>query len=214
MYIGEEQTLAGHPMRKIRDVLATALEPPCKLGIRPFQDVLGLDKETALEVAQSLERTYLQPDHDEIFKIRPPRSETVHNWTLTGDGVRLAKARDIRISRAEAKAGVESCIEAIRKINVDDDLAYRVEVAIVFGSYLGEEDLLGDVDIGIKLVARFGESQKQAALEKSKHDVSQDPLCNWPRQEVWNVLDDLCSDVVDINDLCLVDPKESEQIFS
>ncbi len=116
MYIGEEQTLAGRPMRKIRDVLATALEPPCKLGIRPFQDVLGLDKETALEVAQSLERTYLQPDHDEIFKIRPPRSETVHNWTLTGDGVRLAKARDIRISRAEAKAGVESCIEAIRKL--------------------------------------------------------------------------------------------------
>ena len=71
MYISEEQTLAGHPMRKIRDVLATALEPPCKLGIRPFQDVLGLDKETALEVAQSLERTYLQPAHHKIFIAEP-----------------------------------------------------------------------------------------------------------------------------------------------
>ena len=213
MYIGEDRTLVGYPIRKIRDVLATALEPPGELKISPFQDVLGLDKEAALEVAQSLEPTYLQPKHDNIFRRgRPPK--TIHKWALTGDGVRLAKARDTRVPRAEAKAGVESCIEAIRRINMDDDLAYRVEVAVVFGSYLRGEDSLGDVDIGIKLVARFGASPKQAGLEKSKHDASPDPLCNWPRQEVWNVLDDLCSDVVDINDLCLVDPKESEQIFS
>ena len=51
MYIGEDQTLVGYPIRRIRDVLATALEPPDELKISPFQDVLGLDKEAALEVA-------------------------------------------------------------------------------------------------------------------------------------------------------------------
>ena len=108
---------------------------------------------------------------------------------------------------------MESCIEAIGKINANDDLAYRIEIAAVFGSYLGEEDSLGDVDIGIKLVARFGASLKQTDLEKSKHDASPDPLCNWPRQEVWNALDDLCLDVVDINDLSLGYPEEFQQIF-
>ena len=75
MYIGEDRTLVGYPIRKIRDVLATALEPPGELKISPFQDVLGLDKEAALEVAQSLEPTYLQPKHDNIFRRgRPPKT--------------------------------------------------------------------------------------------------------------------------------------------
>ena len=40
MYIGEDQTLVDYPIRKIRAVLATALEPPGELEISPFQNML------------------------------------------------------------------------------------------------------------------------------------------------------------------------------
>ena len=51
MYIPEDEVFAGQPMRKIRDVLATALQSPENLlNIEPFQKVLGLDPEQAVEV--------------------------------------------------------------------------------------------------------------------------------------------------------------------
>lgn len=94
------------------------------------------------------------------------------------------------MKRSTADRLLEGLKERILAVNEDDRFVYKVQRAVVFGSYVNnpEMDMLGDLDIGYELEPRESEHDKH--LEKL-HAKQQE--CNtddwwtalwWPQNEV------------------------------
>lgn len=71
---------------------------------------------------------------------------------------RPAKGRP-QVSRARADAMVQEIRRVARGINADPELMHSVARVAVFGSYLGDKQVLGDLDIAVDLDPRWGHGE-------------------------------------------------------
>ena len=120
--------------------------------------------------------------------------------------------KDVRIKRETADRLLTGLRERIIQANGNESFVYRIKRAVVFGSYVNEPDrqLLGDLDIGIQLEAKY---PKGSAEFKAKEDE-----CNtsdwlvaaaWPKNEVLRFLRNR-SGYISIHDLVT----DREAVFS
>lgn len=58
------------------------------------------------------------------------------------------------VKRTIAEKKLEVLLERVRLLNGDPYYLYRVSRVAVFGSYLSDKNLLGDIDVGVELVPR------------------------------------------------------------
>ncbi len=58
------------------------------------------------------------------------------------------------ISRRTAEARIEEFLARASAVNADESFPHRVGKVVVFGSYLGDRDRIGDVDLAIRLDRR------------------------------------------------------------
>jgi hypothetical protein len=73
------------------------------------------------------------------------------------------------ISRADAGRRVEEFLVRVGIVNGDDSWPYRVGKAVIFGSYLNNQEWIGDIDLAIRLERRpeFAERWAEAVLARA-----------------------------------------------
>jgi hypothetical protein len=100
------------------------------------------------------------------------------------------------ITRAKANELLLDLIERAKSINENPEFVFYVERIEVFGSYLTDKELLGDLDVGVKIERRYKgrlftqHNQQRIEMAKSggrSFNNSTDQL-NWPYLEVMLIL--------------------------
>lgn len=88
---------------------------------------------------------------------------TTGSWVLTKQGIRLRAAAAAKpIRRATADRLLSDLLERITELNKDDHFLGRVRKVIVFGSYIGDADPIGDIDVAVEIVRRDPDFEKHA----------------------------------------------------
>jgi len=80
----------------------------------------------------------------------------------TNKGLRFICAKGRTFKKSNASKKIKELIERVKKINQDDNFAYKVKKVVLFGSVLDEnKDIIGDIDVGIDLSGKWGDNNKK-----------------------------------------------------
>lgn len=193
MRIHSKQILFGHPILKIREVIRLAMAGRLSgIGkneiIKEITTVLGCAiKDAKLVFEQLINEGYL------IFEKEKIGNNLYHEVTETEKGRRLGVTRaNPPITRAKADLLLAELLERVEKVNSNADLVYKVENVKVFGSYLSDQEILGDIDVAIKLEKKVSgkalisktEERLKLALKNGRTFSSFIDQLYWPRLEV------------------------------
>ncbi len=170
MRINSKQILFGYPILKIREVIRYAMTRRLsgidKKGIiKEIATVLGCEINNAkLVFEQLIKEEYL------IFEKEKFRDTLYYEVSETEKGRRLGVTKaNPPITRAKADLLLAELLERVEKVNSNTDLVYKVESVKVFGSYLSDQEILGDIDVAVKLEKRgTGEEFKSKSEERIK----------------------------------------------
>ena len=94
------------------------------------------------------------------------------------------------LRRATADRYVREITERVKEVNADDRFPYRIDRAVVFGSYVNEpsKDPIGDLDVALELVCKWeGEEQARRydlARQRCPPSASEFLWLIWPYEEV------------------------------
>ena len=81
-------------------------------------------------------------------------------YTLTLDGAQLANATAARkVKRATAEAAVRGLLARVETVNTSCEYLYRVRDIKVFGSFLGTEPYVSDVDLCVNLEPKYDQEE-------------------------------------------------------
>lgn len=101
---------------------------------------------------------------------RDPRSSGKNPlWRVTRKGIRLANAPATPpIHRRTANRNLHHLLQRVHLINASDHFPYKIQKAVVFGSYLNPaRQRLGDLDIGVEFAPRHADPQRQRQAEQN-----------------------------------------------
>lgn len=166
MRIRSTDVLFGLPALELRRLLQR-LGRWQEFEMESVRDVLPMSRRAAQRLIVELATNgYIEPG--EKHRSAP------QGWKLTIRGRAFSIASAARpIRRATAERLLAAFLDRIDAVNADTGLQYRVAEAVVFGSYLGDEPTLGDVDVGVRLASRLppgadvrAHRQKRVALAK------------------------------------------------
>ena len=193
MRINSKQLLFGYPILKIREVIRYAMTGRLSgIGengiIKEIATVLACAvKDAKLVFEQLINEEYL------IFEKKKIGSTLYHEVTETEKGRRLGVTRaNPPITRAKADLLLAELLERVEKVNSNSDLAYKVENVKVFGSYLSGQEILGDIDVAVKLEKRVtggefkskSEERIQLAYKNGRTFSNFLDQLDWSRREV------------------------------
>jgi predicted nucleotidyltransferase len=140
--IRKTDVICGYPALLIRDLFKKLLQTEWLPGA--IEQILGLEIAEATCLIEALLRdSYIEP------------SRIDGHYHLTTKGYALANATAARpIRRETAERVLEEFLARVEAVNRDPELLYSIGEVWVFGSYLGEGDELGDVDVAATFVRR------------------------------------------------------------
>ena len=148
MQIDSRATIEGVPMTQIRTLF-------CRAGLQGTLDI-GFVRDT-LHMSEPEAATFLRSLRKAGFLTRGKDGL----WDLTKEGIRFRGATAAKpLLRRTAERLVEELLQRMVILNEDPRFLARVEKAIVFGSYLGDKDRLGDVDVAVHIVPRLTDPLK------------------------------------------------------
>lgn len=193
MQINSKDILYGLPILKIREVVRKSMDERLFGSSQHEIDdkvskILGQPITVANEVIKQLiEDDYLQLNKEIIQGIDQ------YNLTDTEKGRRFGIAKATSpISREKATKILNELIERAKVINANDEFLYYVESIKVFGSYLTDKELLGDLDVGVKLSKKYLSGKYRSFQQKKIKQVKKDGKrfntfldeLFWPHREV------------------------------
>jgi len=169
MQIDPKEILFGQPILKIREVVRYAMR--LKLFGRSKSEVIckveGILKEPN-SVAKEVVKRMIQ---EEYLFLKKVKYGVIYQFELieTIKGRRLGITKvNPPISREKATQLLTELIDRAKAINANDELVYFVESLKVFGSYLSDKEVLGDLDVGIKLIRKYDSDKfKQKSQQRS-----------------------------------------------
>lgn len=140
------------------------------------------------ENAQAVRARLLGLEAEGLLRRDGPR-----RWRATQVGVEYQTASRPLLHRDTADRMVEALRQRIYRVNESEQLAFRVRVAVLFGSYLSKAPMIGDIDVAIELKARLRNLDKQFALQlaaESRLEGARTTLevVTFPIREVMNAL--------------------------
>lgn len=197
MNINSKDNMFGLPILFVREVLRQAVKGRLWGNsrdevIRKVAQILKQSTATAQKLVKSLLKENYITWEKENF---PEYVQYEIKETDKGRRFSMAKAT-APITRTKATRLLNDLIERAKYINENDELVFHVEKIVVFGSYLTEKELLGDLDVGVQLTRRYNGSlftkhnQQRIKLAKSsgrRFNNSTEQL-NWPFWEVMLML--------------------------
>ena len=91
----------------------------------------------------------------------------------------------MRLARADEI--VAKLVAEAQAINADDHMLWRVALISVFGSYLGDKPVLGDLDIGLSLVARpHAMNEDEIAVFRALYPAPRHIVASWFGPLTWS----------------------------
>ena len=156
MRITKGQVVAGFPALEVRRLLrryrlgafvAEAAEEALELSLA----------KTAMFLREMVTLGYLEP-------MNPPLSDGAPCFEVTSLGQAFANASGAKpISRKTADRVLREFMERVEVVNARDEYVYKIESVVLFGSVLGDNETLGDVDLAIELLPREHDDEKSEA---------------------------------------------------
>ncbi len=179
MRIDAGQTIAGLPAVEIRRLIREAVGG--QMSLRHIRECLNCSKPVADDVLAGLQREGFITAVDGRFEL-----------SLKGNA--LAQATAARpLLRSKAAQLISELARRAKLVNADDGWAYKVEILVVFGSFVRGATRPNDIDIGCRLVPRWtGDVQVEA--ERHRRDLYPSQFRNtvhylyWPKLEVLRFL--------------------------
>jgi len=169
MQISGRATLGGIPILEVRKVFRDHLAWHAdSLYLNRVKDTLNMNDRQVKKFLRALIEQGL------ITEARMTSRQAFHEqeFPITEKGQNFARASAAkRIKRETAKAVVEGFMKRVEEVNQDRlGFSFKVQTVIVYGSFLRNNETLGDVDIAVELVPRFGElgSSEQKAADKKR----------------------------------------------
>lgn len=100
---------------------------------------LSLDEKSAMALASELvAQRYVEKAQNGVYKFTDK----------AGELVRASAAS--KVSRKTAEDALTGLLERVNQYNLDSDKIFTIEMVVVFGSFLGTKDKLGDLDVAVK----------------------------------------------------------------
>jgi hypothetical protein len=115
-----------------------------------LRDQLSLDVKSAMALASELvAQGYVEAENG-VYKFTDK----------AGELVRASAAS--KVSRKTAEDALAGLLERVTEYNLDADKIFTIETVVVFGSFLGTNDKLGDLDVAVKWRDRNREDPDRA----------------------------------------------------
>jgi hypothetical protein len=116
------------------------------------ENVVGVESKKANGILQQLViEGYVEP--------RESLTSALYENTVKGNALAMASAAP-PVKRERARQKLEDFIERVEKVNEDDHFLYRIDVVVLFGSYLSNCETVNDIDLAIKLVPKTQDPDK------------------------------------------------------
>lgn len=189
MIINSRELIAGLPSLKVRKFLKHVKEFD-SFGEWHVTRYLGLPMIEAKGFLQKLS-TLGFTKRLKSKKGEPPR------WEVTSKGMTLSQASARPLKKQLAETKVDQFLKRVSIVNADPSYLYSVTLVIIFGSYLSEKKVIGDIDIAIELKAKekdpaisnlLREKKMKEAKLAGKQFSSWMKGLSWPHHEVWKFL--------------------------
>ena len=153
-------------------------------------DEFRYDALQAHGIAEAIETAgFVQRDRE-----RERRQNSPFPWYSVTDGgqdiMRASAAK--RITRESAATAVTELMNRVHQVNASPKCLYSVKCVVVFGSFLGHRERLGDVDVAIDLKPRMPFDSERKWVERFRNHAWKSGRSfstfhaeiDWPRQEV------------------------------
>ena len=184
LQISSADTISGIPIRKVRGFFRHLVSwHEHSFELPQMQEQLSLNRDSALSLATELQiQGYVNP---------PERG--VYTFTDKGHGLVRASAAG-KVRRQTAERALTGLLRRVEQYNSDPNKLLTVEAVVVFGSFLGANDELGDLDIAIKYRHRNPNDPDPAATalayaERSgRHFSNIVEWISWPETELRRLL--------------------------
>jgi hypothetical protein len=189
MRLNRGERIAGVDGLRLRDYFRRYSE---NVNCQTLMEEFSMTKRKAQEVLDALLKLKMITP----FELQHDKKMVFYETTIQGNALRMAKAGK-PVKRASAGNVLREFLDRVKAINDRQDLAYRVESVIVFGSYLSDAQRLNDLDIAVELRPRSSDDaawqrlckasidRAHAAGRRFRNVVEQ---VGWPQLEVLAIL--------------------------
>ena len=155
-----DEKIAGQPARYVRALLRRLR--PDSWTIKEVARLLKVSEEPARRLVYALRVLG-------YVEVVPQQRPGTWRNTMAGNALANASAAP-PISRAEASRQLEEFLERVALVNADESLPHRVGKVVIFGSYLSNQERIGDIDLAIRLDRRpqFAQRWAEAVLARAE----------------------------------------------
>jgi predicted nucleotidyltransferase len=189
MRLNRGERIAGVDAFRLRDYFRRYSE---SVNCRTVMEEFSVTERKAEEVLEALLKLKmiapceLQYDSKMVF----------YETTIQGNALGMAKAGK-PVKRASARKVLREFLQRVKAVNERQDLAYRVESVVVFGSYLSDAEKLNDLDIAVELRARSSDETARERLRLASFERAHAAgrrfrnvvdKVGWPQCEVFAIL--------------------------
>ena len=189
MRLNRGDRIAGVDSLRLRNYFRRHSE---NVNCRTLMEEFSMNKRQAQEVLDAL----LKLKMISPCEFQHDKKIVCYETTIRGNALGMAKATR-PVKRASAGAILRELLERVKTLNDRQDLAYRVESVVVFGSYLSKAKRVSDLDIAVELKPRFTDDatweqvcnasrERAAAAGRRFRNVVEQ--VGWPQLEVLGIL--------------------------
>jgi|SRR5271166_3742789 len=162
------------------------------VNYRTLMEEFSMSKRRAQDVLDSL----LKLEMISPCEFQHDKKMVCYETTILGNAVGMAKAGR-PVKRASAGRVFRELLDRVKAVNDRQDLAYRVESVVVFGSYLSEAKRVNDLDVAVELKPRSSDDATWERLCKASYERAEVAgrrfrnvveQVGWPQLEVLGIL--------------------------
>jgi hypothetical protein len=139
LQIKKMDNISGIPIMQVRSFFQYIVACHRSSFDLPYlREKLSLDEEPAMALASELvAQGYVEAENG------------AYEFTDKGGELVRASAAS-KVSRKTAEDALAGLLERAEQYNLDSDKMFTIETVVVFGSFLGTKDKLGDLDVAVK----------------------------------------------------------------
>jgi hypothetical protein len=184
LQIRSDETISGIPIKKVRAFFRQLVSwHQHSFELPRLQEHLSLNQESALALLTELEtQGYIRPAENGVY-------------AFTDRGEELVRASAAgRVSRKTAENALSGLLARVEQYNYDPKKLLTIEAVVVFGSFLGANEKLGDLDIAVKYQHRNPSDPDHAATalayaeQSGRHFSNIVEWISWPDTELRQML--------------------------
>jgi predicted nucleotidyltransferase len=185
MKISAKETVGGYPALVVRRMLRRA---DGELSVGRVCALMEIDEPSAAALLRALESAALIEKH--------PSDKGHWRTTIKGNAFAMASAA-APLKRAAADQMLLEFLARVEQVRDEGHWCFKVERAVLFGSYLSDAAELGDIDLGMRFRPAHTDRRHQDAAEDRRRREAEDAgrsFSNivdrlfWPESEVRSFL--------------------------